>query len=181
MNLAGTLTHRAVVTELGDVLESVLDAELTGYVRLTGTESLLLDRGATVLTVRDGVPTAAVHTSTELVGTDALADATVSSLYRVECYELGEAELSSVQLPETARFAPDVPATQFVGDPELARRTREQAPPEHADEPADPGLGAVASFLEDEETIKTIQNRARTEARERADRWGFGLSDQDST
>ncbi len=179
MTPAGTLTHREVVTDLGDVLESVLESELTGYLRLTGTDSLLLDRGATLLTVIDGVPTAAMHTETELAGTDALADATVSSLYRVECYELDRAELEAMQLPENAALSPAVPAEQFVGDQELARQTREQAPTEQTDKPEDSDCSAVTAFLEDEETIATIQNRARTEARERADRWGFELPGED--
>lgn len=179
MNLSGTLTHREVVTDLGEILESVLASELTGYLRLTGTDSLLLDRGATILTLDEGVPTAAMHTETELVGSDALANVTVSSLYRVECYELDGAERSPVEPPANAQFPPALPAEQFVGDPELARRTREQASPEGTGNPDESGRSAVASFLEDEETIATIQSRARTEARERADRWGFALPDND--
>jgi len=68
-------------------------------------------------------------------------------------------------------------ADRLAGDPDLAERTRTAAPAEwEADAESggeDGSLDAVEAFLDDEEKIAAIRDRAREEARERAEQWGL--------
>jgi hypothetical protein len=182
MNLPeGQLRTRRVVSDLGGILVDALDWELTGYLRLE-SEGLLLDGGgATVLTLEAGVPVAATHTGSDRVGADALADAAVDGLYRLELRELPVDDLPAVHHCDRARVPPALPAEQLVGDSNLVARTREAAPDDRLPDAAtdEPGLEAVESFLDDDEAIATIRDRARSEARERADEWGFETVDRD--
>lgn len=172
----GRLHDRQVSSDLGETLATALKESFTGYLRLAADDALLSDDGATVLTFEDGVPVAATHTDRDRDGADALADAAVASLYRLELRELDRTALPAVHHTERAQVPPALPAEQLVGDARLATRTREAAEDDTPE--TDTGLDAVESFLDDEETIETIRAQARAEARERADEWGFGVSDR---
>ena len=175
----GELLRQRTVTDLATHLETALDDRLTGYARLESQDSLLLDAdGIGVLTFEDGVPTVAYHTGTDAGGTEALADIAVSGPYRVELYRLDHDVLAPAHETADLTIPPAAPAERLAGDPELAERIREIAP--------DTRLGgdeqttdAVAAFLEDGETIETIRERARDEAKTSAEKWGFDI-DADS-
>lgn len=173
----GRLLRKRVVGDLGTALDSALDTGLTGYARLESQDALLLDAdGVGVLTFEAGIPVVAYHTATDNGGRDALTDIAVAGPYLLELYELDADALGEVHAADELRVRPETPAERLAGDPELAERTREAAPderlgddePETADEP-----GAVEAFLDDEEKIAAIQERARQEATERAAEWGF--------
>lgn len=172
----GRLVRERVVTDLGTVLTTALESQLTGYARLESQEALLLDaEGVGVLTFDAGVPTVAYHTGTESGGAGALADIAVAGPYRLSLYELPAESLVDIHDTESLCLSPGLPAERLAGDPELAERTRTAAPSERQEKEraaTDEG-GAVEAFLEDEETIATIQERAREQARERADEWNL--------
>jgi hypothetical protein len=171
----GSLVRRRVINNPGTVLETALEAGLTGYARLESQDALLLDgEGVGVLTFLDGIPTAAYHTGSERGGPPALADLAVDGPYRLELFELDEGALTEVHDASDLRVPPGMPAERLAGAPSLADRTRTVAPDDRAgDAPADPerNPGAVEAFLEDEETITAIREQARAEARERAAEW----------
>jgi len=177
MNLpSGRLLRRRVVENVGTVLDRALEAELTGYARLVSQDALLLDGdGVGVLTFQDGIPSAAYHTGTDAAGQEALADIAVAGPYRLELYELEADVLAEVHGSESVAVPPTSPARRLSGDPQLIERTRGAAPADRLEAKTDEDahLDAVASFLDDEERIETIRDRAREEARSRADEWGF--------
>lgn len=176
MNLPeGRLRARRVVPSLRGPLADALDGTLTGYLRLEADGLLLDDGEATVLTVEDGVPVAAAQTGGDSVGADALADVGAGGLYRLELRELSEGELPAMHRRERAHIPPTLPAKQLVGDSGLVARTREAAPDRRlgGDTDDESGLSAVESFLDDSDAISSIRDRARSEARARADEWGF--------
>jgi hypothetical protein len=173
----GRLVRQRVVSDPGTALASALETELTGYARLESQDALLLDAdGVGVLTFEDGVPTVAYHTGTDSAGEDALTDIAVAGPYRLQLYELAAESLAEIHATEELCVPPETPAQRLAGDPSLAERTREVAPETHpsadaaetADEPS-----AVEAFLDDEEKIRAIQERARAEAKERATEWEF--------
>ncbi len=177
MNLPqGRLHRRRVVSDLGALLEDVLEDELTGYVRLHSQEVLLLDaEGVGVLTFENGVPVLAYHTGSGRSGEDALSDMAVVGPFRIELYELDITVLADAQDDPTLRIEPGLPAERLAGDVELAQRTRSRAPTERvgvSDEGTDK-LDAVEAFLDDEERISDIRDAARREAQTRASDWGF--------
>jgi hypothetical protein len=69
-----------------------------------------------------------------------------------------------------------MPAERLAGDPQLAAKTRDRAPDRPTTEPNTSPTSAVEAFLEDEEKIAAIRERARAEAERRAEEWG--LDDQ---
>jgi hypothetical protein len=165
------LTFARVVDDAAAALALALDRELTGHAVLTPQDALLLDAdGAGVVAFEDGVPTHVRHTGTERGGATALADLAVPGPLRVECYT-GD----SGPVPRTDRHAvaPGMPAERLAGDGELADRTRSIA--DVADDEHESGgdLDAVEAFLADEEKVEAIQERAREEAAQRAEEWGF--------
>lgn len=169
----GELVRQRMVDDLGTVLSTALDDRLTGYARLESQDSLLLDADGTgVLTFEGGVPTVAYHTGPDTGGTDALADIAVTGPYRVELYRLDREVLAPAHATEDLTVPPTAPAERLVGDAELIERTRNVAPDARLDE-NDETTDAVAAFLEDGEAIETIRERARDEARNRAEQWGF--------
>ncbi|ERH10603.1 MAG: hypothetical protein J07HX64_02380 [halophilic archaeon J07HX64] len=179
----GRLHDRQVVTDLGEPLADALESTVTGYLRIE-SDGLLLDRGgATVLTFEAGVPVAATHTEHDSTGADALADAAVEGLYRYELRELPAEALPGFHHSDRASIPPVLPAEQLVGDSDLVARTRNAAPESRLRETTggEPGLAAVESFLEDTDAISTIRDRARSEAHERADQWGFETVESDDT
>lgn len=171
----GRLVRRRVVADPGTALASALDAGLTGYARLESQDALLLDAdGVGVLTFEGGVPTAAYHTGTDSAGADALADIAVAGPYRLGLYELDAEALEQVHESEPLRVEPGMPAERLADD-ELAARTRETAPDEWVggEGPSSEEGDPVEAFLDDEERIESIRERAREEAEQRAEEWGF--------
>ena len=172
----GRLVRQRVVTDLTTPLENALESRLTGYARLESQDALLLDAdGLGVLTFSDGVPTVAYHTGTDNGGAAALSDIAVSGPHRVELYELDADVLADVHEAEDLLVAPGLPADRLAGDPELAERTRDRAPTDSPDDAPTDESGVVTEFLDDEETIEAIRDRAREEAVSRADEWGFDV------
>lgn len=174
----GRLIRRRVVDDLARPLESVLETELTGYVKLESQEALLLDGdGVGVITFETGIPVVAYHTGTDNGGADALADIAVAGPYRLELFELEGEELATVHETESLQVPPGLPAQQLTGDPELYERTREKAPTDRVDEAksTDQAVDAIDSFLADQESIEKIRQQARKEAESRAKEWGFDV------
>jgi hypothetical protein len=160
-----------VVADAAAALDLVLDRELTGHAEFTPQDALLLDDGgAGVLAFEDGVPTHVKHSGSGRGGDAALADLAVPGPIRVECYAGGDPPV-----PETDQFAvaPGTPAERLAGDADLADRTRAAAPSNRAQSGGE-SMDAVEAFLEDDEKIDALRERAREEATERADEWGFG-------
>ena len=187
----GVLIRSRVESDPAAPLSTALDRELTGYAVLEPQDALLLDAdGAGVVAFEEGVPRFAYHTGTGRVGPTALADIAGPGPYDVALRELPTDELGEFEgVAESEEFAafersdlrvpPGMPADRLAGDPALADRTRAATPPEWSagDEDTETGRGdsldAVEAFLEDDEKIEAIQDRARDEARERAERWGL--------
>ena len=173
----GRLVRQRVVSDPGTALSSALEMELTGYARLESQDALLLDAdGVGVVTFERGIPVVAYHTATDTAGEDALADIAVAGPYRLELYELDAEVLVEVHATEAFRVRPETPAERLAGDPQLATRTREAAPGDRLTEresDTDGDASAVEAFLDDEEKIAAIRERAREEAEARAAEWGF--------
>jgi len=162
--MTGRLAFSRTVTDAGVPLETALDGELTGYAVFEPQQTILLDSTDRLTVWFDGgVPTHARH-SDGRAGGAALASLAAVAPYRVELRE------SDPSPPADAAVAPDAPADHLAGDTGLAERTREAAP-DDADDAG--GLDAVEAFLADEDAIEDIQARAREEAEQRADEWGF--------
>ena len=171
----GRLVRERVVTDVGTVLTMALDTGMTGYAQLESQDALLLDAdGVGVLTFESGIPTVAYHTGTDSAGADALADIAVAGPYRLELYELETGALAHVHDVDSLCLPPELPAERLASDPELAERTLVAAPNERTNDTADSdATDAVEAFLDDEETIASIKERAREQARERADELGL--------
>ncbi|MFB6308795.1 MAG: hypothetical protein ABEH35_05640 [Haloarculaceae archaeon] len=179
----GRLVRSRVVDEPRHPLADALDRELTGYAVLEPQDTLLLDGdGRGVLTFENGVPVVAYHTGSDRGGPAALADLAVPGPYHVELYAVDGDDLAPIHDEPAVRVPPGMPAERLAGDPALAASTRRAAPDEDRDrEPATGGASeddradqsAVEAFLEDEEKIEAIRQRAREEASERAQEWGF--------
>jgi hypothetical protein len=169
MTTDAPVTFSRVAANAAEALELVLDRELTGYAEFTPQDALLLDDGgAGVLAFADGVPTHVKHAGTGRGGDAALADLAVPGPLRVECFAGGDPPV-----PETDQFAvsPGTPAERLAGDAALADRTRDAAPSDRA--ASEESMDAVEAFLDDDEKIDAIRERAREEATERAEEWGF--------
>lgn len=171
------LTFARVVDDAAAALALLLDRELTGYAVFTPQDALLLDvDGEGVVALEAGVPTHARYTGTDRGGAAALADLATTGPLRVECYEDDTAPV-----PETGEYAiaPETPAERLAGDDDLAARTRSAADavgvtaPTHSEQGTGDNLGAVEEFLADEQKVQAIQERAREEARQRAEEWDF--------
>jgi hypothetical protein len=173
----GRLVRRRVVSDPGTVLSNALEDGLTGYVRLESQDALLLDaEGVGVLTFAHGVPVTAYHTGTDNAGSDALADIAVAGPYRLEVYELDADVLEAVHETPAFRVPPGASAERLAGDLDLAARTREAAPQrriEDTESTAERETNAIEEFLEDQSRIESIRERAREEARRRADEWNL--------
>jgi hypothetical protein len=173
----GTLIRSRVESDPAAALATALDRELTGYAVLEPQDALLLDAdGAGVVAFEEGIPRFAYHTGTGHVGSAALADIAGPGPYDVALRQVSADALAEFERSDL-RVPPGMPADRLAGDPTLAGRTRTAAPPEWSDvgtdSEADESLDAVETFLDDDEKIEAIQDRAREEAKERAERWGF--------
>jgi len=168
------LTFARVVDDTAAALSLALDRELTGHAVLTPQDALLLDDdGAGVVAFTDGVPTHVHHTETGRGGAPALASLAATGPLRVECYAGDD---GSVPRTDRTAVAPGTPAERLAGDDELAARTRDAARAADIDDADANDAGdpdAVEAFLADEQKVEAIRDRAREEARERAEEWGF--------
>lgn len=195
----GRLQRSRVVTDPRAALGDALDRKLTGYIVLEPQDTLLLDgEGRGIITFEDGVPVLATHTGTGRSGPPALADLAVPGPYHVDVYAVDPASLDDLHGDPEGRVPPGMPAERLAGDPALAASTRRAAPDHRVTGGAWPDdtarnvstatgdrdavarepdeRSAVEAFLDDEEKIRAIQKRARAEARERAEQWGFDLA-----
>lgn len=169
----GRLVRKRVCEDPGTVLERVFETELTGYARLEPPEALLLEGdGVGVLTFEEGIPHVAYHTGSDRGGPPALGDLATGGPYGLELFELRAEVLSELHVAEDLLVPPGLPADRLAGDPDLAERTRRRAP-DRAGLTATASLDPVEAFLEDEDKIAAIQERAREEAERRAAEWGF--------
>ncbi|WP_135852017.1 hypothetical protein [Halorussus salinus] len=188
----GTLVRSRVESNPAAPLAAALDRELTGYAVFEPQDALLLDaEGSGVVAFEEGVPRFAYHTGTGRGGPAALADLAVPGPYDVALRETEEVPVAFASADRAdVRVPPGQVAERLAGDPDLAERTREVAPPtrdapdgdsgeagdrsdEGSADAGDASPSAVEEFLEDEEKIDAIQRRAREEARERASEWGL--------
>lgn len=168
---SGRVTFDRVVTGLSEPLETALEGELTGYAEVVPQAALLLDvSGSGVVWFEAGIPTHATHTGTGATGTDVLADLAATGPFRVRLVALPPDDLEA--RPEGAGLPPDAPAERLAGDESLASRTRDRTGAV-AEEPQEQGLDAVEAFLEDDQKIRAIRERARAEAKRKASEWGF--------
>lgn len=167
----GELVRSRVVSEPATALTAALDRTLTGYAVLEPQDTLLLDGDASgVLTFEEGVPVLAYHAGTDRGGPAALADLAEPGPFRADMYALDREDLRPVHDTPELAVPPGMPAERLAGDPELADRTREAA----SEDRLEGGDGdPVASFLDDEEKIRAIQQQARQEAERRAEQWGL--------
>lgn len=167
----GELVRSRVVSEPATALTAALDRELTGYAVLEPQDTLLLDGDASgVLTFEDGIPVLAYHAGTDRGGPEALADLAEPGPYRADMYALDRSDIRSVHDTPELAVPPGMPAERLGGDPDLADRTRREAPDARL---GDAGGDPVASFLDDEQKIRAIQQQAREEAERRAEQWGL--------
>ena len=201
----GRLVRSRVVTDMRRLLADALDRRLDGYAVVEPQAALLLDGGAGVLGFRGGVPVGAHHAGTGRGGPAALADLSDAAERpcRVELHALDDDRPLRAFDRDRLRVAAATPAERLAGDTALAARTRRvvddrrrvggrgvdaagptpapadasgggagDADREPTEEPTDP----VVAFLEDEEKVAAVRERARRQARERAAEWG--LTDQ---
>lgn len=167
----GRLVRSRVVADPATPLADELERELTGYAVLEPQEAILLEGdGHGVLTFQAGVPVVAYHAGTDRGGPGALADLAQPGPYAADLYRLSPGDLDRVHEAEDLRVGPGTPAERLGGDPELAVRTRQAAPP---DRTGGAGPDPVVSFLEDEQKLAAIREQAREQARQRATEWGL--------
>jgi len=169
MNLPeGRLVRSRVVTDPRTPLIGALERDLTGYAVLEPQDALLLDAdGAGVVTFESGVPVLAYHDGTGRAGPEALADLAIDGPYWLQLFAVDE----PIDGDPGWRVPPGMPAERLAGDADLAERTRERAP---GDRPAaGESLNPVEAFLEDEQKVEAIRERAREEADRRATEWGL--------
>jgi hypothetical protein len=168
---SGQVSFDRVVTALDEPLSAALDRSLSGYAKIVPQAALLLDAtGSGVLWFDDGVPTHATHTGSGATGTDVLAELAATGPFRVRLVAVTGPDLE--RRPSGATLPPDAPAERLAGDESLAARTRERAGAT-TEGSSDEGLDAVEAFLADDEKIRAIRDRARAEAKRKAEEWGF--------
>lgn len=164
----GELLRSRVVTDLAAVLEDALDRRLDGYAVVEPRDALLGDTDDSgVVTFEDGVPHLAYHVGSDRGGPPALA-AIGPGPYRLELYALDATDLAIVHESDDLRVPPGMAAERLAGAPDLAERTRRVAGTDHED-----GRDALDAFLDDEAAIAELRENARTEAKARAEQWGF--------
>ncbi|MFB6124770.1 MAG: hypothetical protein ABEJ59_02270 [Halanaeroarchaeum sp.] len=169
----GDPTFDRVVAGMGDPLAAALDRSLTGYAEVVPQAALLLDAdGQAVLWFEDGLPTHATHTRTGARGTDVLAELAATGPYRVRLVPVAADRFDPPG--DGATLSPAAPAERLAGEDRLAERTRDRADLDPAAATDGDGLDAVEAFLEDDEKIRAIRDRARAEAKRTASEWNLG-------
>lgn len=164
----GELLRSRVVTDLAAVLEDALDRRLDGYAVVEPRDALLADADdGGIITFEGGVPNLAYHVDSDRGGPPALA-AIGAGPYRLELYALDAADLATAHESDDLRVPPGMAAERLAGDAALAERTRRVAGTDHED-----GRDALEAFLDDEAAIEKLRENARTEAKARAEQWGF--------
>ncbi|AZH24571.1 hypothetical protein [Haloplanus aerogenes] len=167
----GDLIRSRVVDDPGAALATALERRLTGYAVLEPQDAVLLgDETRGVVTFEDGIPVLAYCTETDRGGADALADVAGPGPYSVELYELDASALAEAHEADDLRVSPGLPAERLGADRNLVTRTREAAPDDRL---GNDDTDAVEAFLADEAQIEAIRDRAREEARARAEEWGL--------
>jgi hypothetical protein len=160
------------VDDPGEVLETVLDEELTGYVVFEPQDALLLGEATRgVVTFEDGIPVLAYDTERERGGRDGLDGFAVTGPNRVDVHAVAADALATAHETDEFRVSPGDPARVLAGDDRLADRTADAAPASRRNEARD--QSAVEAFLADAEAIEEIRSEAREEARARATEWGL--------
>jgi hypothetical protein len=168
----GQLLRRRVLDDPGTVLANALDRELTGYARLEPQETLLLDAESIgVLVFESGVPVAAYQTGTDTGGPDAIDELATGGPYRLELYRLDDGVLNRITDSDALLVPPALPAERLAENPDLVERTRTKAPDERIVPENEAEANPVTEFLDDEQQIATIRERARDEAAARAAEW----------
>ncbi|AFK18307.1 hypothetical protein E6P09_05955 [Haloferax mediterranei ATCC 33500] len=168
----GALLRSRVVDDAADVLRSVLEEGLTGYVVFEPQDALLLGettRG--VVTFEDGIPVLAYDTENERGGRDGLEGFAVTGPNRVAIHAVDLDDLADAHDVDEFRVPPGAPARILAGDERLAERTTEAAPASRREEGRD--QSSVEAFLSDADAIEAIRSEAREEARARASEWGL--------
>lgn len=175
----GALLRSRVVDDPGDVLETVLDERLTGYVVFEPQDALLLGEATRgVVTFEDGIPVLAYDTERDCGGRDGLDGFAVIGPNRVTVHAVDAGALADAHETVEFRVPPGEPARVLAGDERLAERTTAAAPESRRTEGRD--QSSVEAFLADAEAIEAIRSEAREEARARAEEWGLDdvLTDQ---
>lgn len=169
MALPGELVRSRVVDDPASLLAALLDRGFSGHVTLDPADALLLDGGGrAIVGFSEGIPVSASHPDSQGSGRAALEVLSGAGPFRAELYACSTAVLSERSLGDP--IDPADPAEIVAVDDALARRTAAAAP--DTDPPA-PSLDAVESFLADDEAVEALQERAREEARLRAEEWDF--------
>ncbi|RNJ25650.1 hypothetical protein [Halosegnis longus] len=167
MTPEGTLVASRVVESLATPLETCFADRLTGYLRVEPGMPVA-DADPVLVTLDDGVPTAAVVREGDLTGADAVAALPDTGPFRVERTRTSVEALAALHDRPACHVDPGALAER-ADAPALAARLRERAPD---DSEAD----SVAAFLDDSDQIAALKAEARAEATAQADEWG--LSDQ---
>lgn len=167
MTPEGTLVASRVVESLATPLETCLDARLTGYLRVESGMPVA-DADPVLVTLDDGVATAAVVPDGERTGASALAALPDTGPFRVERTRTSATALAPLHDCPACHIDPGRIAER-ADAPALAARLRERAPDDPDDDP-------VAAFLDDADQIAALKREARAEATAQADEWG--LSEQ---
>jgi hypothetical protein len=168
----GALLRSRVVDDPSEVLRSVLDERLTGYVVFEPQDALLLGettRG--VITFEDGVPVLAYDTERERGGRTGLEGFAVTGPNRVAVHAVDADALADAHETDEFRIPPGEPARVLAGDERLGARTTDAAPASRRNEGQ--SQSAVEAFLADADAIAEIRAEARAEARSRAEAWGL--------
>ena len=118
---------------------------------------------------------AAYHDGTDAGGNEVLDAFAGTRPVGVKLYATDPETLAPIHGTETVAVPPALPAERLATNSDLADRIRETAPAERLRAAAreDDEADAVANFLDVEARIAQLRSRAREEARERAERWGF--------
>jgi hypothetical protein len=176
----GQLLRRRVLDDPGTVLANVLDRELTGYARLAPQETLLLDaEHIGIVVFEDGVPVAAYQTGTDTGGADAVDELATGGPYRLELYRLDDDILDRITDSDALLVPPALPAERLAENQNLVERTRARAPDERVVPDGEAEPDPIAEFLEDEQQIEAIRERARDEAVARAAEWDLPVEDRE--
>lgn len=167
--LPGDLVRSRVVDTIDRLLGAILDRRFTGHITIEPGDALLLDKGGqAILATETGIPRYAYHTGNDRGGPAALDALAGAGPFRADLYRCEESLIGDRS--PGAPVNPTAPANRLTDNETLLRRTRAAAPDT---DPVDPDLDAVEAFLEDEETVEAIRERAREEATRRATDWSL--------